>query len=259
MSRMGPDRSCCCRAAHRAGQRRGEHRRYQAVGRDGERLREPRGAAPRWTSVKTLCSAPPASSMPSMASLLPPRADMLRRSASSPSRQVRPMSSPGCATLQLEVRDLEMAVIDRLCRNIYGAGRETICRRHRHAFPIHAVYRAEPVTANTRIQDVIERAARGLGRAVLRPAERCQPRRSRIAKLAPMGMTFIQAIAASRTPPMSSARLNTLPPVQTCRSIRYSSWTEQPSRVTRRKRAVPMVRQRRLTNGYGLRPKGAAE
>lgn len=97
---------------------------------------------------------------------------------------------PGRATLQLEIRDLEIPVIDRLYERMVRDS-ETIGVETGTRFEFTQIYRTEPAAANGRIQDVIERAARGLGLTTLRLPSGAGHDAQEIAQLAPMGMIFI--------------------------------------------------------------------
>jgi beta-ureidopropionase / N-carbamoyl-L-amino-acid hydrolase len=96
----------------------------------------------------------------------------------------------GRATLSLEIRDLEMAVIDELVLRMQEAA-EAIGRETGTRFEFRPTYRTEPAAASDDVQATIDSAARTLGFSTLRMPSGAGHDAQEIAALAPMGMIFI--------------------------------------------------------------------
>ena len=96
----------------------------------------------------------------------------------------------GRATLTLEIRDLEMSRIDELFA-LMNTRAQQIGRDTGTTCSFTQIYRTEPAAANRQLQDVIEKAARGLGHTTLRLPSGAGHDAQEIAQLAPMGMIFI--------------------------------------------------------------------
>jgi len=97
---------------------------------------------------------------------------------------------PGRATLQLEIRDLEMPSIDRLYDSLVRDS-QTIGAQTGTRFEFAQIYRTEPAAATPRIQDAIEAVARGLRLTTIRLPSGAGHDAQEIAQLGPMGMIFI--------------------------------------------------------------------
>jgi N-carbamoyl-L-amino-acid hydrolase len=97
---------------------------------------------------------------------------------------------PGRATLALEIRDLTMAVIDRLFDAMRREG-ETIAAATGTQFDFVQIYRTEPAASDARVMDMIERSARSLSLSTRRMPSGAGHDAQEIAQLAPMGMIFV--------------------------------------------------------------------
>jgi beta-ureidopropionase / N-carbamoyl-L-amino-acid hydrolase len=122
----------------------------------------------------------------------------------------------GRATLVIEIRDLDMAVIDRLFTTIEREAAR-IGEDTGTTFEYRPTYRTEPATASTAVQATIQSAAHGLGLTALRLPSGAGHDAQEIAAIAPMGMIFIpsrdgisHAAAEYSTPESITAGANVL-------------------------------------------------
>jgi beta-ureidopropionase / N-carbamoyl-L-amino-acid hydrolase len=96
----------------------------------------------------------------------------------------------GRATLSLEIRDLEMRVIDELLAALREAS-ASIAEATGTRFEFRPTYRTEPAVAAAAIRATIDAAARGLGLSALSLPSGAGHDAQEVAELAPMGMIFI--------------------------------------------------------------------
>jgi beta-ureidopropionase / N-carbamoyl-L-amino-acid hydrolase len=97
---------------------------------------------------------------------------------------------PGRVTLTLEIRDVAMTRIDELYA-LLQARAGSIASDTQTKFGFTQSYRTEPAAANEQMQEVIEKAARGLGYSTMRLPSGAGHDAQEIAQLAPMGMIFV--------------------------------------------------------------------
>jgi beta-ureidopropionase / N-carbamoyl-L-amino-acid hydrolase len=96
----------------------------------------------------------------------------------------------GRATLALEIRDLDMRVIDALFSAMEAAA-APIARETGTRFEFRPTYRTESAAADGSVRALIDAAARGLGFSTLSLPSGAGHDAQEIAPLAPMGMIFV--------------------------------------------------------------------
>ena len=126
---------------------------------------------------------------------------------------------PGSATLSLEVRDLQMPVIDRLFASMQRES-NAIATATGTKFEFNETYRTEPAAASGEIQDEIRQAA-----TQLKYSNRFMPSGAghdaqEIAPIAPMGMIFIPSRDG-----ISHSALEYSSPADIERGLRVLLWT----------------------------------
>jgi N-carbamoyl-L-amino-acid hydrolase len=92
--------------------------------------------------------------------------------------------------LSLEIRDLQMSVIDSLLASIRTES-GSIATATGTTFSFNEIYRTEPAVADNRVKEVIQDAARSLGLSLRHMPSGAGHDAQEIAVLAPMGMIFV--------------------------------------------------------------------
>jgi len=100
---------------------------------------------------------------------------------------------PGRAALTLELRDLQMDVIDSLFDEL-GAIARVIARDTRTTATLQEFYVSRAAPTDERLRRVIEEAARGLGLSTLRLPSGAGHDAQSLASLCPMGMIFVPSV-----------------------------------------------------------------
>ena len=97
---------------------------------------------------------------------------------------------PGRATTSLEIRDLELATIDRLFDQV-RQGCVSIGRDTGTAFAFEEIYLSRPAVSDPRVQAQIAAVASGMGLSTLRLPSGAGHDAQSMAALGPMGMIFV--------------------------------------------------------------------
>src|SRR5690606_38047427 len=96
----------------------------------------------------------------------------------------------GRAELTLEMRDLDLAKVDRLFERLRGEA-ERIGNETGTRFSFNEIYLTLPAAADARLQSLIEQTANTLGLSTMRLPSGAGHDAQEIARLAPMGMIFV--------------------------------------------------------------------